>query len=96
MSEAMNSQAQSAEAESVIHPDLTLDDVAVQVGDLDLWYDTNQALKSVSLDIAEKKVTAFIGPSGCGKSTLLRCFNRLNDLIDICRNQTAWPGSAGA
>jgi phosphate transport system ATP-binding protein len=85
MSEAMNSQAQSAEAESVIHPDLTLDDVAVQVGDLDLWYDTNQALKSVSLDIAEKKVTAFIGPSGCGKSTLLRCFNRLNDLIDICR-----------
>jgi phosphate transport system ATP-binding protein len=85
MSEAMNSQAQSAEAESVIHPDLTLDDVAVQVDDLDLWYDTNQALKKVSLDIAEKKVTAFIGPSGCGKSTLLRCFNRLNDLIDICR-----------
>ena len=85
MSEAINSQAQSAEAESVIHPDLTLDDVAVQVGDLDLWYDTNQALKNVSLDIAEKKVTAFIGPSGCGKSTLLRCFNRLNDLIDICR-----------
>ena len=85
MSEAMNSQAQSAEAESVIHPDLTLDDVAVQVGDLDLWYDANQALKNVSLDIAEKKVTAFIGPSGCGKSTLLRCFNRLNDLIDICR-----------
>ena len=38
MSEAINSQAQSAEAESVIHPDLTLDDVAVQVGDLDLWY----------------------------------------------------------
>jgi phosphate transport system ATP-binding protein len=85
MSEAMNSQAQSAEAESVIHPDLTLDDVAVQVDDLDLWYDSNQALKNVSLDIAEKKVTAFIGPSGCGKSTLLRCFNRLNDLIDICR-----------
>ena len=85
MSEAINSQAQSAEAESVIHPDLTLDDVAVQVGDLDLWYDANQALKNVSLDIAEKKVTAFIGPSGCGKSTLLRCFNRLNDLIDICR-----------
>jgi phosphate transport system ATP-binding protein len=24
-------------------------------------------------------------PLGCGKSTLLRCFNRMNDLIDICR-----------
>ncbi|MFO7542655.1 MAG: phosphate ABC transporter ATP-binding protein PstB, partial [Thiobacillus sp.] len=29
--------------------------------------------------------TAFIGPSGCGKSTLLRCFNRMNDLVEICR-----------
>ena len=35
------------------------------------------------MDVAKNKVTAFIGPSGCGKSTLLRCFNRMNDLIDI-------------
>jgi phosphate transport system ATP-binding protein len=33
--------------------------------------------------VPENRVTAFIGPSGCGKSTLLRCFNRMNDLIDI-------------
>ena len=59
--------------------------VAVTVRDLNLWYEQAQALKNVSLDIAEKQVTAFIGPSGCGKSTLLRCFNRLNDLIDSCR-----------
>ena len=26
-----------------------------------------------------------IGPSGCGKSTLLRCFNRMNDLIDLAK-----------
>jgi phosphate transport system ATP-binding protein len=32
------------------------------------------------LQIAEKKVTAFIGPSGCGKSTLLRVFNRMYEL----------------
>jgi len=37
------------------------------------------ALKDISLDIPEKKITAFIGPSGCGKSTLLCCINRLND-----------------
>ncbi|MFN4963940.1 MAG: phosphate ABC transporter ATP-binding protein PstB, partial [Burkholderiales bacterium] len=36
--------------------------------------------RSVSLDIAEGKVTAFIGPSGCGKSTLLRTFNRMYSL----------------
>ena len=58
---------------------------AVTVTDLDLYYGEAQALKEINLVIPEKQVTAFIGPSGCGKSTLLRCFNRLNDLIDICR-----------
>ncbi len=54
----------------------------VEVRNLSLSYGEKQALFDISLDIPEKKVTAFIGPSGCGKSTLLRCFNRLNDLID--------------
>ena len=44
---------------------------------LDFFYDGFQALKDVSFDIAEKRVTALIGPSGCGKSTLLRVFNRI-------------------
>ncbi len=44
---------------------------------LDFFYNGFQALKNVSLDIAEKRVTALIGPSGCGKSTLLRVFNRI-------------------
>jgi phosphate transport system ATP-binding protein len=39
------------------------------------------ALNSVSMEIPEKQVTAFIGPSGCGKSTYLRTLNRMNDLI---------------
>src|SRR5690349_23452547 len=57
----------------------------IQVNALSLFYGLNQALKSVSMGIQEKLVTAFIGPSGCGKSTLLRCFNRMNDLIDGVR-----------
>jgi phosphate transport system ATP-binding protein len=57
----------------------------IRVDSLSLYYGASQALKSVSLDIGEKVVTAFIGPSGCGKSTLLRCFNRMNDLIDSVR-----------
>ena len=44
---------------------------------LDFFYSGFRALKSVNLDIAEKRVTALIGPSGCGKSTLLRIFNRI-------------------
>jgi phosphate transport system ATP-binding protein len=50
--------------------------------DINFYYGKFQALKSVSITIPEKKVTAFIGPSGCGKSTFLRCLNRMNDLID--------------
>jgi phosphate transport system ATP-binding protein len=86
MSEIRSIRAETAEdLGPVTHPDLELGDVAVRVENLDLWYGSTQALRDVQLDIAEKKVTAFIGPSGCGKSTLLRCFNRLNDLIDGCR-----------
>jgi phosphate transport system ATP-binding protein len=53
----------------------------IRVENIDFYYGEKHALKSISIDIAEKKVTAFIGPSGCGKTTLLRCLNRMNDLI---------------
>ena len=59
--------------------------IKIQVNDLKLYYGEDQALKGINMVIPERKVTAFIGPSGCGKSTLLRCFNRMNDLVDICR-----------
>src|SRR5580700_2764138 len=52
---------------------------------LSLYYGTARALKEATLQGREKLVTSFIGPSGCGKSTLLRCFNRMNDLIDLAR-----------
>ena len=41
----------------------------IQTQNLNLYYGENHALKNVSLDLYEKKITAFIGPSGCGKST---------------------------
>jgi phosphate transport system ATP-binding protein len=53
----------------------------IKTHDLTLFYGEKMALNSISLDIAEKEVTAFIGPSGCGKSTFLRTLNRMNDLI---------------
>ena len=54
--------------------------VTIRVRGLNFFYGGFQGLKNIDLDIAEKKVTAFIGPSGCGKSTLLRTFNRMYDL----------------
>ena len=55
----------------------TLPATKIRVRNLDFFYGAFHALKRVSLDIPEKRVTAFIGPSGCGKSTLLRTFNRM-------------------
>ncbi len=56
-------------------------EVRVAVKDFNFWYGTYQALRSISMDIYAKQVTAIIGPSGCGKSTFLRSLNRMNDVI---------------
>ena len=52
----------------------------MSIRNLDFYYGKFHALKDVSLDVGEKRVTAFIGPSGCGKSTLLRVLNRMYSL----------------
>src|SRR5262245_6179224 len=62
--------------------DSTRNTALLETEKLSLFYGQAQALKSISLSIRERMITAFIGPSGCGKSTLIRCFNRMNDLID--------------
>ena len=49
----------------------------LRINGLNFYYGGFQALKNITMDIPERKVTAFIGPSGCGKSTLLRTFNRM-------------------
>ncbi|MBM4422796.1 MAG: phosphate ABC transporter ATP-binding protein [Chloroflexi bacterium] len=52
---------------------------------LDFYYGPKKTLADVSMEIAEREVTALIGPSGCGKSTFLRCLNRMNDTIPNTR-----------
>ncbi len=54
--------------------------VKLEVRKLDFFYGSYHALKSITMNIPERRVTAFIGPSGCGKSTLLRVFNRMYSL----------------
>jgi len=52
----------------------------ISIAKLDFFYGKFQGLKNINLDVAERRVTAFIGPSGCGKSTLLRTMNRMYSL----------------
>ncbi len=60
--------------------------IKIQATDFSFYYGAKQALHNITIDIPERKVTAFIGPSGCGKSTFLRSMNRMNDLIDGTRH----------
>ncbi|HVA73551.1 MAG TPA: phosphate ABC transporter ATP-binding protein PstB [Acidimicrobiales bacterium] len=56
-----------------------------QVEDVSCFYGSFRALRSVSMEIQEREVTALIGPSGCGKTTFLRCLNRMNDMVPNTR-----------
>ena len=67
-------------ATTIVSHRLANERIKMDVRDLNFFYGKFQALKNINLQIAEKKVTAFIGPSGCGKSTLLRVFNRMYEL----------------
>jgi phosphate transport system ATP-binding protein len=60
-------------------------DVVFDVSGLNVFYGAFRAVRDVDLKVHGNEITAFIGPSGCGKTTVLRCFNRMNDLIDIAR-----------
>jgi phosphate transport system ATP-binding protein len=53
----------------------------ISVERLGFYYGDKPALQDISLEIADRQITALIGPSGCGKSTFLRCLNRMNDTI---------------
>ena len=59
--------------------------VVYETNDLAVFYGAFKAVRDVNINIHQHEITAFIGPSGCGKTTVLRCFNRMNDLIDIAR-----------
>src|SRR6266704_51341 len=57
----------------------------LKVDSLSFFYGKTRALKDVTFDIPERRITAIIGPSGCGKTTLLRVFNRMYDLVPGAR-----------
>ena len=63
----------------------TVPDPVFSCQDVNVYYGSKHALRSVSLDVGRQQVLAMIGPSGCGKSTFLRCLNRMNDTIGGAR-----------
>ncbi len=55
--------------------------VCLETDDLSAYFGQKAAIRNISIEFADRSVTAIIGPSGCGKSTLLRCLNRMHETI---------------
>jgi len=74
----MRDEEQAPEAPAVSDPLLRSEEVVIRYGE-------DAAVKGITLDIPENRITAIIGPSGCGKSTYLRALNRMNEFIEGVR-----------
>ncbi len=57
----------------------------IRISELNLYYDSHQALKNINLHVEKNEILAVIGPANSGKSSLLRALNRLyeNDFARI-------------
>lgn len=54
--------------------------VKFDIKNLNIWFDSTQALKEVNMEVLPNEILSVIGPSNSGKTTFLRMLNRMNDL----------------
>ena len=59
--------------------------VKVSIKEMSFFFDKNQVIRDLSLDIYANEILSVFGPAGSGITTLLRSLNRLNDLIPAAR-----------
>lgn len=52
----------------------------IKLSQINKQYDTQEALRSVDLQIEDGECVVLIGPSGCGKSSLLKSINRMIEI----------------
>ncbi|MFH1729191.1 MAG: sn-glycerol-3-phosphate ABC transporter ATP-binding protein UgpC [Pseudomonadota bacterium] len=45
---------------------------SITLSNIEKWYDSNQVVKTLNLEIKDGEFIVLVGPSGCGKSTTLR------------------------
>ena len=59
--------------------DLTSNDTAIQLIDVNKWFGEFHVLKDINLTVERGERIVICGPSGSGKSTMIRCINRLEE-----------------
>ncbi|PMP96052.1 MAG: phosphate ABC transporter ATP-binding protein [Candidatus Aminicenantes bacterium] len=60
-------------------------ETAIEVRNLNHFYNRHQSLKNINLEVYRHEILAIIGPAKSGKSTFLTCLNRMSDLIPGAR-----------
>ena len=53
---------------------------SVELSNISKSFGKVEAVRGVSLSIADRELVVFVGPSGCGKSTLLRLIAGLEEI----------------
>lgn len=64
---------------SIIPAKTNTGNAVIEMTDVNKWYGSFHALKSINLKINRGERIVICGPSGSGKSTLVRCLNHLED-----------------
>jgi phosphate transport system ATP-binding protein len=59
----------------------------IEILQLNIWYDSVPALKSLTLKVESNEILGVIGPSNSGKSTFLKALNRMNELNPFARTE---------
>jgi len=63
--------------EDILPEDNRTGKTAIEINNLNKWFDKFHVLKNVSLSVLKKEIIVICGPSGSGKSTFIRCINHL-------------------
>jgi len=59
---------------------MVTEQIKIQVSALNVWYEKNQAVKGLDLEVREHEILGIIGPANSGKTSFLRTLNRMNEL----------------
>lgn len=59
----------------------------IVIKDLNFYYEENQAIKELNLEIPKNQIYSILGPANSGITTLLRTMNRLCDLDEGARQE---------